>query len=419
MSNAQTVKSHLHDASSAEWREAFEHCFDGTLIGIDRDILALDPAERLEFSRMRGFGDGVVSRFDKRHEAKLLDCMASHPLALERERAAWEFGDRRRIHAMPQLREMLLREPDTEVRRGLLWLVQKHGGLRAIAILRDFVGDSDVEVREWAQMLLMESERTPLPEVTSRPTKRRPGNPFDQTLPLVIAGYARTHVPTLGWVQVTLSPKWFEQILGRVMACTREDTFEKALVIEKRLKGFHPDQSDHYEIFKFRGFSHMLDARTMHHQYESFTSHTFYPSGLVEDTSKGAVDDMYVTLARVAATSRVADLSDPGREVIHSVRGRYMGWAHVDLARIVAAGMSIGAGEAQLASLHHRAWGHLTNTFLFGSFKGKLSDVDGDGLLDVNTEICHGTAEGELDYFADGSGRGDPFDPCADRRGVR
>jgi hypothetical protein len=362
---------------------------------------------------MRGFGDAGVARFDKRADNKLLDCMASHALALERERAAWEYGDRHRIHAMPQLRAMLLREPDSAVRRGLLWLVQKHGGLRAIAILREFVADPDIEVREWAQMLLMESERTPLPETVARPTRRREGNPFDQTLPLVIAGYARTHVPSLGWVQVTLSPKWFELILGRVMACTREDSFENELVIEKRLEHFHPDGSDHYEIFKFRGFSHALDAQTMHHQYESFTNHTFYPSGLVEDTSKGAVGDMYVTLARVAATIRVRDAGDPAREVIHSVRGRYMGWAYVDLARIVGAGMNIGAGQAQLASLHHREHGHLTNTFLFGSFKGKLSDLDGDGLLDVNTEICHGTTDGELDYHADGSGRGDPYDPYA------
>lgn len=415
MNHVKTSQSHIHDASSADWREAFEHCFDGTLIGIDRDILALDPAERLEFSRMRGFGEGAVARFDKRPDSKLRECMSSHPLALERERAAWELGDRLKIHAIPEIREMLLREADSDVRRGLLWLVQKHGGLRAIAILRQFIRDDDVEVREWAEMLLMESERTPLPEVTSRPTKRNAGNVFDQTLPLVISGFARTYIPGLGWVQVTLSPKWFELILGRVMACTRDDTFERALVIEKRLKGFHPDNTDHYEIFKFRGFSHSLDAQTMHHQYESFTNHTFYPSGLVEDESKGAVDDMFVTLARVAATIRVPDLSNPNRDVVHSVRGRYMGWAYVDLARVVASGMTVGAGEAQLSSLHHRKFGHLTNTFLFGSFKGKLSDLDGDGVLDVNTEVCHGNLDGDLDYFADGSGRGDPYDPFSIR----
>jgi hypothetical protein len=402
----------LKDVASPDFREAFEHCFAGTLISMDPDLLALDPAERLEFSRLRGLSVGNIARFDTRSDLLLRSTMIDHADALQRERAAWEFTDRKRLHALPELRDMLKREPDSHVRRGLLWLAQKNCGLRALQLFKEFLHDDDVEVREWAAMLLHESSGQQDTIRIERPVKRNPQNTFDQTLPLVIAGYARTLVPSLGWVQVTLSPKWFELILGRVLACTCESTFDTDLVIEKKLDKFHPDGSDHFEIFKFRGFSHALDQQTTHHQYESFTNHTFYPSGKVEDLACDPVDDMYVILNRVAATSLAVDPVDPSRTVIQSVRGRYMGWAHINLGRMVANDMQLGPGEVQLCSLHHPTHGKLTNTFLYGSFKGKLSDLDGDGLLDVNTEPCHGNREGKLDYFVDGTLRADPFDAC-------
>lgn len=411
MSSSPVEKLEVHsNIALMQTREAFEHCFTGTLISMDPDILAMDPAERLEFSRLRSLSTSVV-RFDRRSDAVLCDEMFNSTSALERERAAWEYADRRRIQALPIIRKMLLEESSREVRAGLLWLVQKYGGLQALPILKSCLCDDDLEVGDWAKMILMECEGTDSQFVLERPTKRDPDNPFDQTLPLVIAGYARTFVLGTGWVQATLSPLWFNLILGRVMACTCDDTFESDLIIEKRLKEYHPDKSDHFEIFHFRGFSHPLGDRMTHHQYESASNHTFYPSGKVEDLSQPPVGDMIVNLARVAMTLRIPDPSNPGKKVVHSVRGRYMGWAYIDLPRVVAAGMSIGAGEVQLSSLHHPSHGHFTNTFLYGSFKGKLSDLDDDGKLDVNTERCHGTLDGRLDYELNGTGCADPYDP--------
>jgi len=57
----------------------------------------------------------------------------------------------------------------------------------------------------------------------------------------------------------------------------------------------------------------------------------------------------------------------------------------------------------------HPVAGPLTNVFLYGTFKGLLSDLNGDGMLDLNTEQCHATAEGELDYHLVGSPNPDPF----------
>lgn len=400
----------LRDVAAMDLREAFDHCFNGSLIAMDPDIVAMDPAERLEFSRLRGISSTAVARFDKRTESQLRQAMFDGPSELERERAAWEYADRVRIHAIGDLQDLLKSEHDRALRSGLLWLVQKHAGLQALPILKGYLADGDREVADWARMLLMECEGTAEHARLDRPTQRDPSNPFDQTLPLVIAGYARTFVPGMGWVQVTLSPLWFELVLGRVMACTCDKSFDTDLVIEKRMKEYHPDKTDHFEIFHFRGFSHSLDERMTHHQYESSTNHTFYPSGKVEDVTEPPVGDMIVNLARVAMTLRVPDPDSPGRRVVHSVRGRYMGWAFVDLPRIVASGMNICAGEVQLSSLHHPQYGRLTNTFLYGSFKGKLSDLDGDGRLDINTERCHGTPDGHLDYALMGAGNPDPFD---------
>lgn len=399
------------DAMALE-RLTFERCRSSTLVSLDPQLLSMDPAERLEFSRLQGVSLPVVQRFDRRSDLELRDSMFDEESPIERERAAWEYADRHGAGCLKEISALLDRPEERAIRTGLLWLLQKHCGPSGLSQLANYAHDKDIEVSEWARMLLDESQGRMRDASLTRRTRRDASNPFDQTLPLQIAGYARTFVPGIGWVQATLSPLWFEAILGRVMACTCEETFDSDLIIEKRLEEFHPDKSDHFEIFHFRGFSHAIDDRITHHQYESSTNHTFYPSGLVEELSKPAVEDMTVNLARTAATLRVWDPAHDTR-VVHSVRGRYSGWAYVNIPRMVANGMKIGPGEIQLSSLHHKTHGRLTNTFLYGTFKGKLSDHDGDGFLDVNTSPCHATQDGSLDYSLRGSSNPDPFDPFA------
>ncbi|HJX82966.1 MAG TPA: hypothetical protein VJ723_01335, partial [Candidatus Angelobacter sp.] len=85
--------------------------------------------------------------------------------------------------------------------------------------------------------------------------------------------------------------------------------------------------------------------------------------------------------------------------------------AYVNVDRLMGNGLRIGSGEVQLSSKHHPRAGHLTNTFLSGTFKGKLSDTNGDGDVDINTEPCHGTIAGDLDYRLLGHPNADPYDP--------
>jgi HEAT repeats len=413
---------------------AIESFFATEVAQLDPSMNSRDPAERLSFTCPPAEG---VKRFDLRSDQALMRAMFDDPSSMERERAVWEYADRHRSAAMPLLREIAATDADTTVRWTTLWLIQKVGGCDAADAIAAFVHDDHPEMRDWARLFVREITGRDKHGLDIRPARFDESNPFDQTLPLQIAGYARTFVPGMGWVQATLSPQWFESIMGRVMACTRAETFDTDLVIEKRVKGYHPDGSDHYEIYGFRGFTFEPAPGLTHHIYECQSRHTFYPSGKLEDASVEPFGDVGVVLNRVAMPMFVPvnvpiipDRVTPQREtpplrplpplkpertgkLVQSVRGRYMGAAYVNVDRLMANGMRIGAGEVQLSSLHHPIVRKLTNTFLFGTFKGKLSDLDGDGMLEINTERSHGTIDAKLDYALRGVPNPDPFDPLA------
>ena len=85
------------------------------------------------------------------------------------------------------------------------------------------------------------------------------------------------------------------------------------------------------------------------------------------------------------------------------VRGRFQGWAYVNLKRVVENGGSfLFPGNSILSTLHHPEVGPLTNTFLTGTFKGKVLDWDGDGKLDLNYLPSYATRDGEIDSNLDG-----------------
>jgi hypothetical protein len=277
-------------------------------------------------------------------------------------------------------------------------------------------------VADWSRLLAEELTGEPVERLGRRAIVHE-GRTFDQTLPLLIAGQTLVTVPNLGRIKVTLSPLWFEAVLGRVMACTRQETFLTDLVIEKALGGLHPDGSMHYETFLFKGISYQLAPNLFEHHYESVTTRPFYPSGTVE---VGDSVPVAVPLARVAGTEIqpppdttasaeswiVGDGPCAGRIARHgyvrSVRGRYFGWAAVNLHTVLATG-TVPAGAVQLANPTDPVVGPMTNAVLFGTFRGKISDSTGDGLLDVNTIPCHGTVGGEHDLDCDGTRVADPY----------
>jgi hypothetical protein len=390
----------------AKREEAAEAIFATGYTDVDPELESMDPAERLEFSRPPQLG---IQRFDTRSNDELKEVISDHPLLVERERAVWEYADREKSESLLLLKDVATRDLDPSLRYSTLWAIQKAGGFRGIDIISESLRDEHPEVRDWARLLLREMTGSSEHETDSREVKFDETNPFDQTLPLQIAGYARMLVPEIGWIQATISPRWFESIVGRVMACTRQDTFDTNLIIAKTLFGYHPDGTDHHEIYMFHGFTQRRSEDVNYHQYEGVSRHTFYPSGKIEDASVTPIRDVPMAVSRIAETAMSPQHLQPYR-VVESVRGRYMGPAYINAGRVMANGMAIGPGEVQIASLHHPIVGKLTNTFLVGTFKGKLSDINGDGYLDVNTEACHSTIDGELDYDLDGIANEDPFD---------
>lgn len=374
----------------------------------------------IELSETVGFvnlTDDVPS-FDFRSETELMEAARGHESPIERERALWEYAFRRKEHATAFLAEALRREASSAVRWNLLWVALKVGRRDAHPLLEQALRDDDREVRDWAKLFLQEVTGQRY-EPEYREGTFVPGTAFDQTLPLQIAGFALINIPGLGQLRANLSPLWFAHLQGRVMACTNRSTFMNDLVIEKCIEGYHPDGSNHYEIYPFSGYSwHTSDGRTQHRYLSTYT-HPFYLSGRVEDKSKGVLN-LPLTVARggsVAAGSiKVYPTGDGDgqdaqpfeRKVVRGVRGQFFGWAYTSLDHYVEHG-EILPGTCQLADPIREETRSLVNTYLCGTFRGKIADHNRDGLLDVNDIACHGTTRGQLDYAADGTMSADPF----------
>lgn len=372
-----------------------------------------DPAEFLDFARPVTT-DAV--RFDTRTDEQLREAVFSEQTALERERALWEYADRHGSQAQELVFSFIRAEPDRAARAQALWLLQRTAGNEAADLLSNFFNDHDPEVADWSRVLSGELTGESVPSVYNR-ARVHEDRTFDQTLPLLISGYALVNAPEVGRMLVTLSPLWFDSILGRVMACTNTRTFMTDLVIEKALEDLHPDGSTHYEIFKFKGFSFRLTERVQEHHYESLTMRRFYPSGIVEEGDSVMIP---VPLARIAGTETTGSLrytvegegarADRIRDAgfVHTVRGRYFGWAAINLDAVLSTGR-VAPGFVQLSNPTDPIAGPMTNTRLYGTFRGKIGDLTGDGVLDVNTTPCHGTEDGEHDLHCDGSRVEDPF----------
>ena len=59
----------------------------------------------------------------------------------------------------------------------------------------------------------------------------------------------------------------------------------------------------------------------------------------------------------------------------------------------------------------------MTNVFILGTFKGKLNDWDGDGIIDLNSRDVYSTVDGEIDTNLDGIAD-QPGRTCCDHTGA-
>lgn len=367
-----------------------------------------DPAEYLDFARP------ITEKFlpyDTRSDSELREVAEGHESPLERERALWELADRHPEESLSFVAQIIATETNSVVRSGALWLALRSGGPQSLPVLEKFANDHDPEVADWARVLIGDITGRKPERMYSEAEVEETGY-FDQTVPLIIGGRVVIMTPGVGTVRAVLSPLWFEAIQGRVLASTNAQTIRTDLTIEKELKGLNADGSIHYEIFPFRGLSVEYEQCNLEHNYLSETMRPFYPSGVV---GQGEMVEVPVSLGRIALTSlatkdevsilgdgpRAERLRNADMPFVTSVRGRYHGWAAVNLDNTFDRG-TIGAGEAQLANPTDPIAGPMTNAKLYGTFRGKSGDFTGAGRYTLNSIKCHGRPDGRIDVVKGG-----------------
>jgi hypothetical protein len=352
------------------------------------------------------FGAGVESlpSFDTRPQAELCETIASHSDRVERERALWELGHRSPDTAARMIRQVLQNDPDASIRWNALSLALKLAPGQTLSLIRVALMDDHREVRDWARVHLAQRAGEKLPgeytAVTCMENER-----FDQALPLQFGGAALLHVPDAGWMRMTLSPLWFESIMGRAVAFIRLKPSPRELTIETCLANYHDDGTNHYETFLFTGLSWPSAANRMQHRYESNSLRRFHPSGKVDERSKGVVEVPVVVNVTAETTTigidglpavksaRLARLLN--RDVVSTITGEFSGFAHTSLEHYARHG-AILPGTVQMASSSDLFTVSLVNTYLCGAFWGKLGDHNGDGKIDLNTIPFHGIASADL-----------------------
>lgn len=368
-----------------------------------------DPAEYIDFARP------ITEKFlpyDTRSTQELAETATGHQSPMERERALWEYADRRGAEALPLVAKVLDTEPESVVRQGALWLALRTAGQGSLDLLAARSVDGDREVADWARVLSSDLTGVPATRLYSEAEVEETGY-FDQTVPLVISGRVIITMPGIGATRAVLSPLWFDSILGRVLASTNVATIRTDLTVEKELAGLHADGSLHHEIYPFRGISVEYAGNHLEHNYLSETLRPFYPSGLVD---VGEAVNVPVSLARVAITAlagkgevaihgdgpRADRLRNAEMPFVQSVRGRFFGWAAVNLPAVFDAG-AVTAGHVQLSNPTDPVAGPMTNAKLYGTFRGKSGDYTGAGRMTLNARKCHGRPDGSIETVTGGA----------------
>lgn len=322
-----------------------------------------------------------------------------------REHALYQLLRRQGAEAMSVIEEALFADPDPQLRINLLWALEGTPSERARDVTMALASDHDSRVQEWARVFAWEMRYTSADFRRASEATYHQGRTFDETLFLHINChlYIRLSESNDLWGHILLSPQMLARVYGQALACPITKTREHRLVIAKTLKGLHADGSDHYETFLFRGFTERTSPSRGNFYFEAHARRPFYLSGKADDDSEGVINDVTIPFAREGQWFLNQNIAVDGQHAIEYVRGRFQGWAYVNVERIEAnGGEFLFPGNSVLSTLHHPVAGPMTNAFLAGRFKGKLIDWDGDGVLDLNYLSAHATVDGEVDSDLDG-----------------
>jgi hypothetical protein len=342
---------------------------------------------------------------DLRDDDQLLADARKHPDPIVREHSMYQLVHRRGVGALPALEERLMEEKDSATRVNLLWLLQEIPSERCKALALSFRNDKDHRVQEWARVFTWEMGWTTEDFRRARHATYDPSKQFDETVFLHIRCHLYTRLSPSNdkWGHVYMSPQMLARVYGQALACPVTETREHTLVLCKTLKGLHPDGSDHYEAFEFKGFTERSERLRGNFYFEAHAHRPFYLSGKADDASEGVIEDVTIPFAREGQWFLNENIQIKGQPAIEMVRGRFQGWAFVNLELVQRNnGEFLFPGNSVLSTLHHPVVGPMTNTFLTGTFKGKVLDWNGDGELDLNPLDVHATRHGEIDTNMDG-----------------
>jgi HEAT repeats len=392
----------LLDDLGSEQREALNFAFRATLSNVDPRFVAGDPAA---WASDFGYAlDRVAIRLDNRSNDELREQALTHPTPAMREQALFEYADRDCTDAIELLREAVRHDVNRELRWDALWAIEKLGGHAAVSTLREFFADGDPEIAEWARLFVNELQ-TGDPAFDGRAGRYTTGRTFDETIYLLIHCdlYVRLDESNTHWGKISLAPQGLARIYGQAHACPNVATRERQLVIAKTISGLHRDGSPHCDNYLFRGFTDRTRRDRGNFFFESLVPRTFFRSGRADDPSLG-VRRANIGFARYGTWHLEPRFQVRGEAAIRYVRGRFQGWGYVNLDRVAGRSLEeiLTPGNGVLSTLHDPEVGPMTNAFILGTFKGKLNDWDGDGVIDLNSRAVYSTADGEIDSDQDG-----------------
>jgi hypothetical protein len=377
-----------------------------------RDVISVNGTQ----ARIAGWSGDPITRFSDSMRGVVisLEMRSSDELALDarvnpdaalREHALYQLVDKLGPAAMPDIETALFNDPDPQVRINLLWALETLDHERAEHLARTLRDDPSPRVQEWARVFCWEKGWAPEDFRQAKEARFYENRTFDETIFLHIKCdlYIRLAADNSLWGHIILSPQMLARVYGQAYACPITATREREIVIAKTLSGLHEDGSDHYEAFLFRGFTERTAPNTGSFYFETSSPRPFYLSGKADDTSEGVIENVNIPFAREGQWYLNPNLPVKGNNAIEYVRGLFQGWAYVNHERIQNSGGDfLFPGNSVLSTLHHPEVAAKTNTFISGSFKGKVVDWDGDGVLDLNYLQSPATAKGEVDSNFDG-----------------
>ncbi len=342
---------------------------------------------------------------ETRTDAELETDARYNPDPVLREHALYQIVARQGVNSLKLIESVLHEDTDPQLRINLLWALEGLDDERCASIVLPLTTDKDARVQEWARVFAWEMGWSPEDFRRAKEARHYEGLTFDETIFLHIKCdlFIRLAESNDLWGHVIMSPQMLARVYGQALACPIMKTREREIVISKTLAGLHDDGTNHYEAFLFKGFTERTTPYSGNFYFETHTNRPFFVSGKADDTSEGVVENVNVPFAREGQWFLNPNIEVDGKNAIEYVRGLFQGWAYVNLNRIMeGSGDFMFPGNSVLSTLHHPEVGNLTNTFLFGGFKGKVVDWDNDGVLDLNYLPSHATAKGEIDSDLDG-----------------